>query len=484
MDKKYYLDDYISERLIHRRNLNETKVVNTNSSKILRFTKLCGDIKNSFQVELDGVDTKEQGLEILSIQRKAILGEPKAVEFYKERVQEYLRRNSMTDEWYPTWYKNLVDAVFHENWGLAGIAPWVGNYKDEYAKSISAKIIGENIFFMINGVMQLQPQKISTERLQQLRSNLILGDPTKKTTDAFCDVFLRDGTRVTLFGDDLTKGGRETIVFRKFIIEDVTLDEQARLGTIPDYSVEAFELFTRLGYNVIISGGPNTGKSTFYKTLQKYEDPTLQGIQIETDPEVDMAKIMPGSPIMELLADGEDLRKIMKPILRGDPDYIKIGEARDGYALHVGVRAANKGTRRVKITYHNTNSITICNQIAEEIVEAVGGSLQSTTEKVARSFNYVFDLFYLNNSKTKKRLKGIYEITYDEVTHEIIINQICKYNIRTSNWEWSYHFGEDKKDIGMLESIEGVDRLDHLLKKFADEYPLSGDTEFRPRFLG
>lgn len=479
--KKYYVDEFLNEQLTQ---VAENAYANRNltkDSKLLMFEKLCDQIKTSFRKE---GELNQQNFETSLIrQKKAILGYPSEVKYFKDRIKEYLRVNNLMGEWYPLWYQNLVDAIFHESWGLAGLAHWVENATPEYKRSSGAKIIGERIYFLIDGVMQLQPQTISKDRRQQLKKALLLNEPAKKITDPYNDVFLLDNTRITIFGNQFTKNDRDVIVFRKFLVQDFTFEKQVQLNTIPDYSVPFFKLFCKLGYNVIIAGGPNSGKTTFYETMQKYQHPNLQGIQIETDPEVDMEKVLPGSPIMELLADGDDLNSIMKPILRADPDYIMLGEARDGQALYVGVRAANKGTRRVKMTYHTTGIIDICGQIAEEIVECRGGSLNRTTVKVARSFGYVFEFFYRNNQKNIKKLKSIHEIRYDEVTHKIHILRICKYNLEKDIWEWAYHFGEDKREIGLLESAEDVARFDAMLKEFAEKYPLNEETVFTPEYF-
>lgn len=479
---KFYLEDYIREKVVEQRQDKLLKLDISNEKDNYQFEALCNAIKNSFREEWE--NPKNTNFEIiLERQKKAILGHSVEVRFFKDKISEYLRLNNSSHEWFPPWYKNLVDAIFHENWGLAGLAPWVENQQPEYASSSSAKVIGERIYFLINGEMELQPQKISKERLQQLKKALILNEPKKKITDSYNDVFLLDNTRITIFGSQYTKKNKEVIIFRKFLIQDFSFEKQVELNTIPEYSVPFFKQFCNLGYNVLLVGGPNTGKSTFYETMQKYQNPTLQGIQIETDPEIDIDKILPGAPVMEILADGEDLKNVIKPILRADPDYIMLGEARDGVSLYVGVRAANKGTRRVKMTYHTTNVIDICGQIAEEIIEYKGGSLNNTIVSVARSFSYVFEFFYLSKQKNKKKLKSIHEIRYDEINHEISIHRICKYNIEKNIWEWAYHFGEDKKEIGMLESIEDVKEFENMIKTYAEKYPLQGETVFKPKYF-
>lgn len=481
--QKFYLDSYLSDYANQKRSMSSDSNQESKLKSKLDFNELCSLVKNAFQDDMAS-ESVDKAYDTLSRQLGAILGVESHITYYKDKIREYLRINNYVDTWYPPYYLDIVDAVFQENWGLSVLAPWVYNYREEYKTSTSAKIIGEDVYFMVDGVMKLQPQKISASRLSLLKKSLILDQPNMKITDPYNDVYLIDGTRVTIFGDNYTKENRGVIILRKFIMEDLSLEEQASLNTIPDYSIDFFKLVTRLGYNCLIAGGPNTGKSTFYETLQRYEDPTLQGIQIETDPEVDMKALMPNSPIMELVADGDDLRNIIKPILRADPDYIKIGEARDGVALHIMVRAANKGTRRVKGTYHITNCLDICNQISEEIVESVGGSLRQTSVRVARSFQFVFELFRSRKHNNRKILKTIYSLNYDEVTGDIVMNIICKYNILNDCWEWTDYLSDELIEMGYMESVDETLELQRMLKEFKRNSPYLGNSVYKPIIVG
>ena len=88
-----------------------------------------------------------------------------------------------------------------------------------------------------------------------------------------------------------------------------------------------------LGYNVAFTGAVRTAKSTFLSTWQAYENRELEGVMIETDPEIPMEKLMPEAPIVQLIADGDRLSAITKNLLRSDADYFIMAEARDGACL-------------------------------------------------------------------------------------------------------------------------------------------------------
>ena len=57
-----------------------------------------------------------------------------------------------------------------------------------------------------------------------------------------------------------------------------------------------------------------------------------EGLAISTDPETPWDIIMPEAPLMQLVADGEELETLTKSLLRGDNDYVILEEMRDAKA--------------------------------------------------------------------------------------------------------------------------------------------------------
>lgn len=478
LQKPFYIEDYISETT---GTVRSSKVIDITKDKQTRFNEICKAIYDYFMAEWNKENnTKNDSIDIiLERANKAIIGYEQEVKFFKDQIFEYLKANNLLNEWYPSWYISLTDAIFHENWGLAGIAEW--KFSEKYAFSSSAKIIGNRIYFMEDGEMKLQRQTISKERRKQLRKALLLRTPKLRPDKNYAEVYMLDNTRITIYGEGLTKEDQDAIVFRKYVIPQLTFEEQAKRHTIPAEIINMLKAMVKCGFNVAFTGAVRTAKTTFLQTWQKYEDPTLEGLQIETDPEIPAHLISPTAPIIQLVADGEDLDGIVKSVLRSDADYIIMGEARDGVALNIAVKIANKGTRRVKITFHTTDLIDFCYDVADEIIKVYGGSLYSTIIKVAKSFNYVFQFIQLKD-KSQKRLKAIYEIRYNPENHQISIHQICKYRYKTDDWVFKYDVGPNIKDIGIEEHEEYFNIFDNELKRLAEKYPMEGNNVYIPSY--
>ncbi|MCG8483229.1 MAG: hypothetical protein MJA31_07985 [Clostridia bacterium] len=200
-------------------------------------------------------------------------------------------------------------------------------------------------------------------------------------------------------------------------------------------------------------------------------------IHDRTVPEIPLHKIMPSAPIMQLIADEKQLHSITKSILRSDADYIVMAEARDGIALNIAVKAANKGTRRVKITFHTTDVLDFCYDVADEIVRVYGGSLYSTLLKVAKSFQFIFHFVQLQD-KSKKRLKAIYNIQSDH--SGVSFHKICQYDLVNHQWLWKNDLGKRTREIGMEEDPQCFEKLLLELSQLSTNFPLQGETLFFP----
>lgn len=448
--EKFYLDVYTENGIEkHKRKIE--------------FSKLCEMVQMEFAKEWD---LEAEGIErIAEIQKRAIIGYSNEVKYFKNKIIEIVKNNKVTDVKFPSWYKSLEEAIYNENWGLAGISEWFG---ENYKSSSSAKIIGNRIYFLENGKMILKEQRISKFRREQLVRALLLLTPDERLDKDIHEIYLLDGTRVTIFRDSLVKDEQDIIVFRRYIIPNFTFEEQARRKTIPFAAIPLFVDMVKLGYNIAITGAVRTSKTTFLSTWQSYEDISLEGLMIETDPEIPLHKIMPDAPIIQLIADKEKLSKITKNVLRSDADYVIVAEARDGLALDTVIKVASKGTRRLKITFHTRNPLDFPHDVAGEIVKTMGGDVHYIAGKVAASFDYIFHFVQLKN-KSEKRLKSIWQINLNYDSKEIMMEEICAYDYQKDIWKWKYVIGKDKEVAGNEEDAVVFQEFSNKLKELANE---------------
>lgn len=399
---------------------------------------MCRLVKKALDREWDDTD-EDVKRKRLEREKNAIIGEETETAFYKEKIRAILLENKLADSGYPSWYPNLPEAVFAELYGLSGLAGWAYDMEDRLLYSSSAKLIGDRLYYFIDGRCQLQPQRIGRKRRDQLKRALLLSTPAERLEYGFHEVYLHNGIRITIYSGHRTKEGQDVMVFRKYVLENYTFQELADRGTLPEEAIPLFLSMIRAGFNILISGQVRSGKTTFLRVWQSHEDQTLEGLAIATDPETPWHVIMPDAPIIQLIADGDELKEMSKALLRGDNDYVILEEMRDAAAFSLALDITSSGTMRSKVTVHDDSGINVPYKMASKIVDAYGGSLREHIAQAYKNFDYVFEFCQNTENRGKKVLKGILEMVYDPVNDEIRATYICRYDFESERWEWNWH---------------------------------------------
>ncbi|MDR0875730.1 MAG: hypothetical protein LBN12_05930 [Clostridiales Family XIII bacterium] len=444
------------------------------------FARVCVLVENLLSPD-DGdsaaVNTESgtAGLPGLDAQKRAIIGYAPDVALFMRKIADILDEHGLRGAFsVPAWYASEEDAIFQEVWGRAGMAEW---WRPPYDQCPSAKIIGDDIYFLVDGRMQRMPQRMSKHRRDQLIRGFLLLTPEERLDRDFHEIYLVDGCRITVYKGAMAKSGRDTIIFRRYVIPDYSFAEQAARGTIPAGAIPLFESMVRVGYNVVFCGAVRSAKTTFLATWQRCENPALEGVMVETDPEIPLHRLMPGAPVVELIADGERLRMISKNLLRSDADYFIIAEARDGFALDTAVRACRKGTGRMKMTFHTRDPRGFPEDAAVEIVRAEGGDIRETAVRVAGSFDYLFH-FVSDRLTATKKLNGIFEMgivpsytdefTEKEAARGYYLREICRHDHARDHWIWTCRIASDKKRRGLEEDAEAFEAFESGLRLLAE----------------
>ena len=472
MDKKFDFEEYLS-----RREGQETKKYDDSEEG---FRAICQLVERVFDTEWEETDDKTKNLK-LEKEKRAMIGYEQETGYYKERIREILAERKLSGGWYPPWYPNLAEGVFAELYGLSGLAPWAYDMCEKYVDSSSAKLIGDRMYCLIGGRSELQPQRISESRRQKLKRTLLLATPRERLEYGFHEIYLHNGIRITIYSGDRTKEGQDVMVFRKYVLKELTFEEMARLGTIPEEAAELFRTMVAIGFNVIFAGQVRSGKTTFMQTWQKYEDPGLEGLAIATDPETPWHRIMPEAPVMQIVADGRQLEDLTKSLLRGDNDYVLIEEARDGTAFRLALEITSTGTRRSKATIHDNDAVNIPYKMAARICEKYGGDFNELIAQVYKNFDYVLEFSQHPFDKAKKIMTGITEYSYDPAEDKVTATYICRYDYDSGAWTWNCHLSDDKLKKAVLFSKE-MTVMQTILKQLAEDFPMKGARQISPSY--
>ncbi|MGN0659967.1 MAG: ATPase, T2SS/T4P/T4SS family [Emergencia sp.] len=471
-EKEFCLEEYMS-RVLQTEN-------DRRPDDLERFFQVCRIVETEFDKEWNETDDAAKNRK-LEKEKLAIMGAEAETSFYKEKIKEILRDKKLSDSWFPDWYPSLYEGVFAELYGLAGLAPWAYDMDEKYRNSSSAKLIGDRLYCLIDGKACLQPQRISARRRQQLKRTLLLATPYERLEYGFHEVYLHNGIRITIYSGDRTKEGQDVMVFRKYVLQDLTFENLAEKGTIPFQAIPLFLQMIGIGFNVLFTGQVRSGKTTFLQVWQRYEDPSLEGVAVATDPETPWHRIMPDAPVMQLIADGEKLDSITKSLLRGDNDYILLEEMRDAAAFHLALEITSTGTARSKATIHDHDGINVPYKMAARIREVYGGDIRELIAQVYKNFDYVIELSQFPGDKSRKIMRGIIEYSYDAEKDQVAARRVCSYDFQRGKWLWNREGGKSKLTKYPQER-EKICAMTELLSELSEADPMEGDQVVFPAY--
>ena len=178
----------------------------------------------------------------------------------------------------------------------------------------------------------------SEERLRSVIQQIVSScNRIVNETNPIVDARLSDGSRVNVCLPPVALDGA-TMTIRKFPKEFFTMDKLIEMGSITGECAEFLRKLVVAGYNIFISGGTGSGKTTFLNVLSNYIPPTDRVITIEDAAELQIRDI-PNLVRLETRnanVEGENavtMSALIKAALRMRPTRIIVGEVRDAAAM-------------------------------------------------------------------------------------------------------------------------------------------------------
>ena len=310
-----------------------------------------------------------------------------------------------------------------------------------------------------------------------------MSTPHERLEYGFHEVYLRNGIRITIYGGRRTKPDQEVMVFRKYVLENLDFDSLVEKQTIPPGAVSLFLAMIETGFNVLFAGQVRSGKTTFLQIWQRHERMDLEGLALATDAETPWHKLMPGAPLMQLIADGRELEEMTKSLLRGDNDYLLMEEMRDGTAFRMALDMTSTGTSRCKATIHERDGVNIPYRMAAKIREKYGGDEQQLIAQVFQSFDYVIELCQDPMDKSKKIMKGILEYGYEEKTNQVYCRRVCMYDFQQGIWRWNQKGGAEKLKKYPEEKVH-LEKVQAFFRKLGGESALEDELIYPAYYKG
>jgi pilus assembly protein CpaF len=300
----------------------------------------------------------------------------------------------------------LVRRLFHSFRGLDILQPLMED------ASISEIMINHHaeIFVERRGRMTLLPVSFeSRERLEDLIQTVVASvNRVVNESTPIVDARLKDGSRVHVVLPPVALKG-PCMTIRKFPDQPLTMEELVAIHSLSAEAASFLKELVGAQYNMFISGGTGTGKTTFLNALSQFIQSDERIVTIEDSAELQIRSI-PNLVAMETRnanteGKGEiTIRDLIRASLRMRPNRIIVGEVRGGEALDM-LQALNTGHAGSMSTGHSNGAKDMMARLETMVLSAAELPMLVIRQQIASAIDIVIHL-----SRFRDRTRKVTEI--------------------------------------------------------------------------
>ena len=265
----------------------------------------------------------------------------------------------------------------------------------------------EKIFIEKKGRLTRLDKKFESQRKLEDVIQRIVGLAGREVNQAnpICDTRLPDGSRVNVVLPPIALCG-PTITIRKFSKEPMTINKLIEYGSITQEIADKLELLVKAKYNIFISGGTGSGKTTFLNALSNFIPKDERIITIEDSAELQIAGIdnLVSLETRNANASGAGqitIRDLIKSSLRMRPERIIVGECRGGEALDM-LQAMNTGHDGSLSTGHANSTEDMLSRLETMVLQGADGlPIEAIKQQIASAVDIIIHLSRLRDKSRK-----------------------------------------------------------------------------------
>ncbi|HIW83572.1 MAG TPA: CpaF family protein [Candidatus Dorea gallistercoris] len=272
----------------------------------------------------------------------------------------------------------------------------------------------QSIFFEKQGrLFQSDKRFLSREKLEDVIQQIVAGsNRLVNEASPIVDARLADGSRVNVVLAPVALNG-PIVTIRKFPRESITMKQLIDWQSVSQEVAGFLALLVQAGYNIFISGGTGSGKTTFLNALSEFIPKDERIITIEDNAEL---RILDVPNLVSLEArnanvegSGEvTIRELIRSALRMRPDRIIVGEVRGAEAIDM-LQALNTGHDGSLSTGHANSPMDMLSRLETMVLMGMDLPLAAIRRQIASGLDIIVHLGRLRD-KSRKLLE-VSEIT-------------------------------------------------------------------------
>lgn len=237
----------------------------------------------------------------------------------------------------------------------------------------------------------------------------IVGKTNRRVNESnpIVDTRLEDGSRVNVVLPPVALDGA-VITIRKFGKKQIKIEQLMKWKSITKEAAVFLEKLVIAGYNIFVSGGTGSGKTTFLNVLSNFipEDERVITIEDSAELRLNNVKNIVRLEARQANSQGENeitIRDLIKTSLRMRPDRIIVGEVRGGEALDM-LQAMNTGHDGSMSTGHANSPKDMLSRLETMVLMGTEIPLNAVRAQIAAGIDIMVHLARMPD-KTRKVLE-------------------------------------------------------------------------------
>ena len=265
----------------------------------------------------------------------------------------------------------------------------------------------ESIFIEKGGRIELCDQRFTSEKKLEDVIQQIVGTVNRVANERvpIADARLpEDGSRVNVVLKPTALNG-PVVTIRRFPKHPITMRDLIAFGSIGKETADFLKQLVKAGYNIFVSGGTGSGKTTFLNALSEFIPESERVITIEDNAELQLRHI-PNLVRMEAREANMEgvgaitIRELIRTALRMRPDRIIVGEVRGPEAIDM-LQAMNTGHDGSLSTGHANSPRDMISRLETMVLGAMEIPLSAIDRQIASAIDLIVHLGRLRDGSRK-----------------------------------------------------------------------------------
>lgn len=267
----------------------------------------------------------------------------------------------------------------------------------------------DDIFLERNGhITKWDKSFENEERLEDIAQKIAsLSNKIVNISSPIADTRLEDGSRVSIVLPPVALNG-PVITIRKFYKDALTMEKLIETGSLTQEAADFLKMAVKSKYNIFISGGTGSGKTTFLNALSEFIDNDERVITIEDAAELQInhVKNLVRLEARDANIEGKNevtIRNLIRASLRMRPDRIIVGEVRGKETLDM-VQAMSTGHDGSLSTGHGNSPKDMMTRLETMILMGIDMPVAAIRQQLTSAIDIIIHLGRLRD-KTRRVLQ-------------------------------------------------------------------------------